>query len=99
MVGAYVNKRRYAPQGYTAVTKPLARQLYNAGVAVTLCGNNVNSFHVFGGWHLGCTITKDWPQGYESFDDIVSNFLSYLDHELGTYSVFYVKTSDLPAKD
>ena len=83
---------REAPEGYVAVTKLLAQSIYNAGKSVTLCGNNINAFHVFGGWHLGCTVSKDTHA--QCFDDIVNSFLSYLDKELGSYVVFYVKKED-----
>lgn len=89
----YVTKR-HCPTGYVAVTKPLAEQLYNANVDLTLCGNNVNSYHVFGGWHIGCTV-KSICEDSTEFSSILVDFLHYLDPELGTYAVFYVKKSDL----
>lgn len=99
----HVTKRR-APTGYAAVTRPLAFHLYEAGKQVTLCGNNVNSFHVFGGWFLGCTIAKPLTDDYEcpqlekdmQFFTLSNDFLSYMDKELGRYVVYYVKRSDLP---
>lgn len=89
---AYVT-RRVAPQGYVAVTKPLAELLYNDGKSVTLCGSNVNTFHIFSGWHLGCTISKDIYT--QCFNDSVNSFLSYLDEELGSYVVFYIRREDI----
>ena len=89
---AYVT-RRVAPQGYVAVTKPLAELIYNAGKLVTLCGNNVNVFHVFDGWHLSCTIIKDMH--VQCFNNSVNSFLSYLDKELGSYVVFYIRREDI----
>lgn len=96
--------KRYCPQGYVAVTKPLARKLYELGYSVTFCGNNVNAYHVFNGWHLGCTMNISERDGTynpytketipDDFQDVVNNFLSYLDKELGTYCVYYVKQSD-----
>ena len=90
--------QRHAPQGYVAVNRPLAEQAYERDVEVTLVGSNVNSFHVFGGWHLGCTVQKskvDEQTNFGSFDSLVNNFLFYLDSELGKYARFYVKRSDL----
>ena len=93
--------RRQAPAGYVAVTRPLAKTLYEQGYAVTLCGNNVNSFHVFDGWHLGYATQKDnrheAPEDRPTFDSIVGSFVSYLDKELGTYAVYYVKREDYRA--
>lgn len=83
--------KRHAPEGYQAITKPLARQLYETGTPITLCGNNVNAFHVFGGWHLGCTLIHDAMRD-EDFDDLVLRYtINNLDNELGTYAVYYVK--------
>lgn len=94
--------RRLAPVGYVAVTKPLAKELYEQGHAVTLCGNNVNASHVFKGWYLGYTITKQEMdiQAYcphPTFAAIAGSFLSYLDKELGAYVVYYVKASAIQA--
>jgi len=90
---------RQAPQGYKAVTKPLAKALFEQGVDVTLAGNNVNSFHIFDGWHLGCTMNlQRMADGYmTSFDAMVDNFLWHLDRELGTYAVYYVPQATLIA--
>ena len=83
-----------------AITKPYAASLYEQGIAVTMCTNNVNAYHIFQGWHLGYTIDKesDKQGGYSdySFDDLVKSYLSYgVNGELGHYAVFYVKTSDI----
>ena len=86
---AYVTKR-IAPEGYVAVTRKLAELLYSDGYSVTVCGNNVTSFHVFDGWHLGCTVQRDILDD-KSFDVLLNSFMFYLDSELGTYPVFYVK--------
>ena len=99
---AYVTKRE-APSGYVAVTKPYAAQLYEQGIAITMCLNNVNAYHIFHGWHLGYTIDKasDRQAGYDdySFKDFVVSYLSYnANNELGTYAVFYVKASDIKAQ-
>ena len=105
MKNAYVTKR-LATSGYVAVTKPLARKLYEEGKAITLAGNNVNSFHIFNGWNLGCTVKKEQvdrhcAQGHTDepsymFESLVNNFLFYLDNELGKYPVFYVKREEIP---
>ena len=93
--------RRLSPEGYSAITKPLAKELYNQGFDVTMCGNNVNSFHIFKGWYLGYTVSKERTEQLTSlpydFSDLVNNFLFYLDTELGYYPVFYVKSEDLQA--
>jgi len=103
---AALNKRRLAPHGYVAVNKPMAKALYEQGITVTLCGNNVNNYHVFGGWHLGHTINrKEIDTQYAGFPDLAalytwehrcSDMLSYLDKELGTYLVYFVAAKDLP---
>lgn len=99
MKHAYVTKRE-APAGYVAITKPYAASLYEQGIAVTMCTNNVNAYHIFQGWHLGYTIDKkiDTDNGYGdySFNDFVGSYLSYnANGELGNYAVFYVKASDI----
>lgn len=99
---AYVTKR-LAPMGYVAITKPFARALYEHGHAITLCGNNVNAYHVFKGWHLGCTsgdgaTAQSYAYPREAFDSILASFLFYPEPELGTYAVFYVKASAIAAR-
>lgn len=91
MRNAYVTKRE-APKSYVAVTKPLAKALYEQGKMVTLCGSNVNSFHVFNGWCLGVTL-----RGPEAccFDTIVNSFQANLEPELGRYAVFYTKKENV----
>jgi hypothetical protein len=88
--------KRIAPQGYQAVTRQLARCMYDTGYDVTLCGNNVNAYHVFQGWGLGCTVNYALYNHYD-FGSVVNNFMFYLEKELGSYPVFYVKTQDLQA--
>ncbi len=96
MRGAYVNKRRAAPQGYVAVTKKLAERLYDEGKPITLCGNRVRSFYVFDGWYLGMTVSVQDTREYGyNFNDYCENYLNGLDRELGSYIVFYVKLEDL----
>ncbi len=96
MRGAYINTRRVAPKGYVAVTKKLAERLYDEGKLIRLCGNKVRSWHVFGGWCLGMTACNQAAGSYDyTFNELCENFLSYLDRELGSYIVFYVKHGDL----
>ena len=90
---AYITKR-LAPAGYKAVTKPLACALYYAGYSITLCGSNVNAYHVFQGWCLGCTINKHRYEGV-GFERYVGDFLQCLKLGLGKYVVFYVAESIL----
>lgn len=89
MKNAYVTKR-IAPQGYVAITRPLAFLLWKEGYSITICGNNVNSYHVFKGWCLGMTIDKEKDKDY-SFLEIVHNYVSYSSAELLRYPVFYVR--------
>ena len=89
MRNAYAT-RRTAPDGYQAITKPLARQYFDAGVPVTLAGNNVNNCHIFDGWHLGATVQRMRGER-QTFDDICRNMLSYLEPELGYYLVYYIQ--------
>jgi hypothetical protein len=95
---AYVT-RRLAPLGYVAITKPLAKELYEQGHAITLCMNNVNAYHIFQGWHLGYVIDKESPLYSDyRFDDLVGSYRTYQPKsELGTYVVYYVKTCNLQA--
>ena len=88
---AYITKRA-APDGCWAITRPLAELLYNKGIAITLCGSNVSSFHVCAGWLLGCTI--DNAEGGH-FSDIVEMFAWNVPPELGRYVVYYVKIIDM----
>jgi hypothetical protein len=89
-----VNTRRDAPRGYVAIDKNLARELYNKQIEIAVCGNNVNAFHVFGGWHLGYTPSAECMIE-STFDDMLNNFLFYLDAELGRYPVFYTKRENI----
>ena len=91
MRNAYVTKRE-APQGYVAVTRPLAEKLFTEGKEITFCGSNVRSFHVFQGGCLGFTSTN--AQG-RIFTSLLNSFLFYLDRELGRYAVFYAKKEDI----
>ena len=94
MKNAYKTKR-LAPQGYVAVNKNLAEILYNEHIPVTIAGNNVNSFHIFNGWTLGCTMVKNFIVQYgeeNTFSRLVKGFMQYTERELGTYPVFYVET-------
>lgn len=94
--------RRSAPEGYVAVTIGLAKLLWDQGKDVTIAGNNVNSFHIFKGWYLSCTINKEEYSRYmadsskvHDLQTVVSNFMVYLEKGLGTYPVFYVKKEDV----
>jgi hypothetical protein len=86
---AYKTKR-HSPKGYVAVTKLMARELWSKGCDVTFCGNNVNSYHVFGGWRLGYTSNKEYSE--RCFDAVCIDMLSYMEDELGRYLVYYVRS-------
>lgn len=74
------------------INKVKARKLYSEGKEIILCGDRVNSFHILGGWCLGCPITKDEDQGSGgNFDLRVSNFEFYLESELGRRSAYYIQ--------
>ncbi len=45
-----------------------------------IVGNNVNTFHFFGGWHLACTLEKKTA---EEMEQSLNSFAFYLDPELG----------------
>ena len=94
MRNGYVTKRQ-APQGYAAITRPLAEQLYNEGKTITLCGSNVRMFHVFQGWVFGFTANNTQIRDFQS---LLNSFLHYLYPEIGRYAVFYVKKCDLSQK-
>ena len=89
----YKTTKRLAPDGYQAIDRPSAKMAYEAGLPVTVAGNNVNSYHVFNGWHLGCTIAD--CDDRQTFDSILANFMFYLEPEIGRYPVFYVKSTDI----
>ena len=88
---AYVTHRA-APNGYVAVTKPLAKILYERGVDTVIAGNNVNTFHIVGGWVLGWHVSADT---YSSFEKDIRSFMCQLDRALGTYPVFYVRSEEV----
>lgn len=54
---AYIT-RRVAPQGYVAVTRPLAEILFERGHRVTICSDKVNEFDVFDRHKMGFTVSK-----------------------------------------
>lgn len=91
--------KRQAPAGYIAIDKVLAQALYEGGYSITLCGNNVNMYHVFHNWCLGCTIDKQTTEERTALEytwqDHINSFMFYLEPELGRYIVFYVKVQDL----
>lgn len=80
-----------APTGYVAVTKPLAKRLYESGVCITFTGDRVNSCHVFDGYHSGCTIHKSDTSEYDTFESVVKAYTHYAMNGLGTHPVFYVE--------
>jgi len=55
-----------------------------------IVGNNVSPFHFFGGWHLACRLDG---LNREDFDRSINSFLFYLDPELGTRAVIFVRPS------
>lgn len=66
-----------------------ARKLWGTGeFVIVMVGSNVNPYHVFDGWTLGATFGTV-RQSEESFDTVHSQFLFYLDRELGRYARFY----------
>jgi hypothetical protein len=79
---------RTAPDGYIGIDKNLARELYEKGIEITIAGNNVNAYHIFDGWHLGCTPSKEAMQE-TAFTAYLNAFMFSLEPELGTYPVFY----------
>lgn len=89
-----VNKRREAPKGFVCVDINLAKRLFEQHIEMTIAGNNVNSFHIFGGWCLGYT-PSDEAATFQTFDEILNNWISHLEPELGSYPVFYVSKKNL----
>ena len=82
---------RIAPTGYVYVDRPLAEVLFDAGVPVTMHGNNINSYHVFGGWQLGCTAALRDTDEVQPFASICAGYMYYnMEPELGKYLVFCV---------
>lgn len=84
----YRYTKRLAPVGYVAIDRPSAKLAYEEGYVVTICGNNVNRYHVFDGWHLGYSFSRLSEADWEA---TVSSFMSHLDKELGRYPVFYIR--------
>jgi len=95
--------RRECPIGYIQCDRVKALELYNRGYPITVCGNNVNHMHVFDGWRLGYTFSNNHLNRatWEALNDIndfetrLANYQFYLEPELGTYVVFYVKQSEI----
>lgn len=52
-----------------------------------LVGNNVNSFHFFGGWHLAYTLEA---ANLEEFTKQLNSFHFYLDPELGNQAAIFL---------
>lgn len=86
--------KRHAPSGYVAIDIHLAHRMFDARLACTMIGNNVNSHHVFNGWHLGYTWSND-AMTDQSFDALLNNFMFYLDRELGSYPVFFTRQENI----
>ena len=83
---------RPAPAGgwrYVARNK-VAKYWRDMTMEIGMHGNNVNSAHVYSGWHL-CYNPTDTTRLTDTFEDTASNFQSYMDRELGTYVVFMVR--------
>ncbi len=85
---------RQPPTGYVCIDVYLAHRMFDAKLACTMTGNNVNAWHVFGGWRLGYTWSID-AMTDQTFAELLNNWLYYLDSELGSYPVFYARKSDL----
>jgi hypothetical protein len=79
------------------INKVKARKLYSEGKEIILCGDRVSSFHILGGWSLGCPIKFSDENPYmdksasDSFDDRVNGFEFYLESELGRRSAYYIQ--------
>lgn len=81
-----------ASLGLVKVTLASARAAYEAGEDVLIVGNNVATFHFFGGWRLA-----HWFHGRNQpkvergaeFDRYRNSFEAYLERELGRRAAFF----------
>lgn len=82
--------------GYTKVSVRQVRRMLDEGQTFDgfLVGNNVNSFHFFGGWHLAFRIEV---QSRAEFDRSLNAFLFYLEPELGNRAAIFLKRQPQPA--
>jgi hypothetical protein len=53
-----------------------------------IVGNNVNSFHFFGGWHLALTIEN---RNQKDMTETLNGFEFHLESELGNRAAIYLK--------
>ncbi len=61
---------------------------------MTICGSNVNDYHVFQGWCLGRTMCRndyDTDPCAADFDRRVVEYCYYSSPEMLRYPVFYVR--------
>lgn len=87
---------RISPEGYVCVTLPLAKELYQAGSVIILCGNNVacqdeRMFRLFG-WQV-----HHLKANLHTLDSISTAYLERRGKVVGRYVVFYVKKDELDA--
>jgi len=79
--------------GLVKVTRASAAELFRDGIPFIIIGNNVNSYHFFGGWHLGMTVdpSRYHAEGWD-FDHLVGNWSQYNENpETGKASFFVDK--------
>ena len=74
--------------------RQLARLFQNPGFTFSgfIVGNNVNTFHFFGGWHLAHRIEN---RNAADMEETLNGFESYLDRELGNRAAIFLAKSAL----
>ena len=83
----------------TKVNKRAARKLFEEGKPFYIVGDNVNSYHIIGGWGLGYRCNPQQAKDHDygnTFDDVVRNFEYYLvnsvicrESEVGRRAAYY----------
>jgi hypothetical protein len=94
----HIMKKPYFPKairgqaypGYIKVSRAQVERLLNSGQSVRgfMVGNNVNTFHFFGGWHLAHTFEES---NLADFQSRCNSFHFYLELELGRRAAFYIR--------
>lgn len=77
--------------GLVKIAESSARDLFDMGIPFVIVGNNVNSYHFFGGWNLAFRVN---PQRYAeegwSFDQFVNNWSVYNENSETGKAAFFV---------
>jgi hypothetical protein len=94
MHNAYITKRE-APEGYVAITRPLAEAMFNAGQSVILCSEKVNQFSITEREQWGFEVSKATAD--RPFALLIYDFVHELPPQLGKRCVFYANAEEAQA--